>query len=53
MLKKILEKNFEKKYFETKIYNEINQCDTIFALRLPLHQPRDKHVTFYRVFHRK
>ena len=47
--KKILKKkNLEKKYFKTKIlitkiYNDINKCDTIFALLAPLDKNREKH----------
>ena len=41
-------KIWEKKYFKTKIlttkvYNNINKCDTIFALLAPLYRNKEKH----------
>ena len=33
---------FERNILITKIYNTINQCDTIFALLAPLDRSRDK-----------
>ena len=36
----MLEKKFEIKILITKIYNAINQCDTIFALLAPVGRNR-------------
>ena len=35
-------KNFKTEIFITKIYNNINKCDTIFALLAPFHKNREK-----------
>ena len=58
--KKILKKNVGKKYFETnisitKMYDTINQYDTIFALLAPLDRNRERQgvVKKWYLFHFK
>ena len=50
VIKKLWKNNFVKKYFKTKIYDTINQCDTIFVLLAPLDRGRERTVSniFYR-----